>query len=78
MKIINIHEAKTNLSRIVETVFRGSEVTLAKAGKPMARIVPLQARKRAIKFGVLKGKIRVAHDFDAPLPDDVLALFEGK
>ncbi|MBI5659013.1 MAG: type II toxin-antitoxin system Phd/YefM family antitoxin [Nitrosomonadales bacterium] len=78
MEIINIHEAKTNLSRIVETVFQGSEVILAKAGKPMAKIVPLQAQKRAIKFGVLKGKIRVADDFDEPLPDDVLALFEGK
>ena len=78
MEIINIHEAKTNLSRIIETVFRGSEVILAKAGKPMVKIVPLQAKKREIKFGVLKGKIRIAHDFDAPLPDDVLDLFEGK
>ncbi len=78
MEIINIHEAKTHLSRIVETVFRGSEVILAKAGKPMVKIVPLQAQKREIKFGVLKGKIRVADDFDALLPDDVLALFEGK
>ena len=78
MEIINLDEAKANLSRIVETVFQGSEVILAKAGKPMAKIVPLQTQKRAIKFGVLKGKIRVADDFDAPLPADVLALFEGK
>ena len=78
MEIINIHEAKTNLSRIVETVFQGSEVILAKAGKPMAKIVPLQAKKGKIKFGVLKGKIRVADDFNAPLPANVLALFEGK
>lgn len=78
MEIINIHEAKTNLSRIVETVFQGSEVILAKAGKPMVKIVPLRAQKKEIKFGVLKGKIRVADDFDAPLPADVLALFEGK
>jgi prevent-host-death family protein len=77
MDTINIHEAKTHLSRIVEEVAAGNEVLIAKAGKPMARMVPIDAGKAPIRFGVLKGKIRVAHDFDAALPDDVLASFGG-
>jgi prevent-host-death family protein len=78
MEMINIHEAKTNLSRIVENVARGEGVILAKAGKPMARLLPLEVQKRAIRFGVLKGKITIPDDFDAPLPDEVLDSFEGK
>lgn len=77
METINIHEAKTHLSRIVEEVAAGSEVVIAKAGKPMVRMIPLDNGKPAIRFGVLKGKIRVPEDFDAPLPADVLASFAG-
>ena len=76
--IINIHEAKTNLSRIVEEVAAGAEVLIAKAGKPMARLVPLQGKPAKKKLGLLKGKIKVPDDFNAPLPDDVIAGFEGK
>ncbi len=76
METINIHEAKTHLSRIVEEVAAGAEVLIAKAGKPMVKMIPLDAGK-AIRFGVLKGKIRVPDDFDAPLADDVLASFAG-
>lgn len=76
--IINIHEAKTNLSRIVEEVAAGAEVLIAKAGKPMARLVPLQAKPAKKKLGLLKGKIKVPDNFNAPLPDDVIAGFEGK
>ena len=78
METINIHEAKTNLSRIVELVAAGAEVILAKAGRPMVKIVPLYEKKRAIKFGVLKGQIKIADDFDAPLPAEVMDAFEGK
>jgi prevent-host-death family protein len=76
METINIHEAKTHLSRIVEEVAGGTEVLIAKAGKPMVRMSPLRA-ERAIRFGVLKGKLTVPDDFDAPLPDEVLAGFSG-
>lgn len=78
MDTINIHDAKTHLSRIVEDVAAGSEVVIAKAGKPMARLVPLGAARRKIRFGLLKGKIRIASDFDAPLPEAILSTFEGR
>jgi prevent-host-death family protein len=77
VETINIHEAKTHLSRLVEEVAGGAEIVIAKNGVPRAKLVPLE-KPRALKFGVLKGKIRVPDDFDAPLPDDVLALFEGR
>ena len=76
--IINIHEAKTHLSRIVEEVAAGTEVIIAKAGKPIARIVPLEARVPKKKLGLLHGRIEVPDDFNAPLPADVLDAFEGK
>ncbi len=76
--IINIHEAKTHLSRIVDEVAAGAEVIIAKAGKPMARLIPMAAVRRPKKLGLLKGKIKVPDDFNAPLPEDVIASFEGR
>jgi prevent-host-death family protein len=76
--IINIHEAKTHLSRIVDEVAAGAEVIIAKAGKPMARLTPIAGVQRPKKLGLLKGKIKVPDDFNAPLPDDVIASFEGR
>ena len=78
MQTVNIHDAKTHLSRLVDEVARGREIVIAKAGKPVARLVPLAARPRKKQFGLLKGRIRIPADFDAPLPDEVLALFEGR
>ncbi len=77
MDTINIHEAKTHLSRLVEEVAGGVEIVIAKNGVPRAKLVPLGA-SRKVKFGVLKGKLRYPDDFDAPLPDELLALFEGR
>jgi prevent-host-death family protein len=74
--VINIHEAKTNLSRIVEEVAAGSEVVIAKAGRPVARLVPLAAAPHAKKLGLLKGHIQVPDDFNRPLPAAVLRQFE--
>jgi prevent-host-death family protein len=76
--IINIHEAKTHLSRIVDEVAAGGEVIIAKAGKPMARLSPLAGVPRAKKLGLLKGKIKVSDDFNAPLTEDVITDFEGR
>lgn len=76
--IVNIHEAKTHLSRIVDEVAAGSEVIIAKAGKPMARLMPLTGIPREKKLGLLKGKIKVPDDFNAPLSEDVMADFEGR
>ena len=75
--VFNIHDAKTNLSRIVDDVAAGAEVIIAKAGKPMARLVPIEVPMKAKKLGLLKGKIKVAEDFNAPLDDETLARFEG-
>jgi len=76
--IVNIHEAKTNLSRIVDEMAAGSEVIIAKADKPMARLVPLNPRIRPRHFGLLEGRIKVPDDFNQPLPDEVIDAFEGK
>ena len=77
-KVLNIHEAKTHLSRIVEEVAAGKEIIIAKAGKPMARLSPIAASVKKKKLGLLKGKIKITGDFNAPLPDEVLAGFEGR
>jgi prevent-host-death family protein len=76
--IVNIHEAKTNLSRIVDEVAAGAEVIIAKAGKPMARLSPIETPIKAKRLGQLKGKIKVPADFNAPLDDETLAQFEGR
>lgn len=72
---INIHEAKTHLSRLVEQVAAGQEFTIAKAGKPMARLVPLETAVQPKTLGLLAGKLQIADDFDAPLPD---AFWQGQ
>lgn len=78
MEMINIHDAKTNFSKLIDAVGRGEEIVIAKAGKPAARLVPIQAAHQERKPGALKGKIHVADDFDAPLPEPLLAAFEGR
>lgn len=78
MHTVNIHEAKTHLSKLVEEVSKGQEVVIAKAGKPMAKLTGIGSAKPIRKPGFLKGKIKIADDFDAPLPEDLLDAFEGK
>ena len=76
--LFNIHEAKTQLSKLVVRAGAGNEIVIARAGKPVAKLVPLVAAKRMRKLGMLKGKIKVADDFDAPLPAKVIRAFEGR
>jgi prevent-host-death family protein len=78
MKKINVHEAKTHFSRLVERAERGEEFVIARAGKPVARLGPLHKAPMKRRLGSLKGKIKVPDDFDAPLPESVLRLFEGR
>ena len=78
MSVVNIYEAKTTLSKLIERAAAGEDVILARGGKPVARLTQLEPAKRKIRFGLLKGKIKVTKDFDAPLPDKVLADFEGR
>jgi prevent-host-death family protein len=76
--MVNVHQAKTHLSRLLEEVAAGGEVVIAKAGRPVARLVPLETVVRRKKLGLLKGQFVVPDDFDAPLPSEVLAEFEGR
>jgi prevent-host-death family protein len=78
MNQINIHQAKTQLSRLVERAAGGEEIIIAKAGKPIARLVPYLAKGAVRRPGVMRGKIRIEKNFDAPLPKELLASFEGK
>lgn len=77
MKTVNIHAAKTHLSALVEEAAAGNEILIAKAGKPMARLVPLEEKKDILKtLGIMKGKIWIDDEtFDDPLPPDVLKEF---
>jgi prevent-host-death family protein len=74
---VNIHEAKTHLSRLLSRVAAGEEVVIARAGEPVARLVPFRKSKGKRSLGMDKGLFKVPKDFDAPLPDDLLAVFEG-
>ncbi len=79
MDPVNIHEAKTQLSKLIEIVEAGTEVVIARAGKPVAKLVPIQPPAKPVrKPGALKGRIRISDDFDKPLPQDIIDAFEGK
>ncbi len=76
---VNIYDAKTRLSELVEQAHQGRTVVIAKNGTPLAKLVPLDAPARPkIVYGLMKGEFIEADDFDAPLPDDLLAGFEGR
>ncbi len=73
---VSVHEAKTHLSRLLQEVQGGASIVITKGGKPVARLVPLAGEPR--RPGRLKGKIRIAKDFDAPLPEELLRRFRGE
>jgi prevent-host-death family protein len=80
-KTVNIHEAKTHLSSLIADVEAGEEVIIARAGKPVAKLVPLPKETKSRpdrRPGFLKGKIRIGPRFYDPLPDDILVAFGGK
>jgi len=74
---VSIYEAKARLSHLVDRALQGDEVLITRHGRAVARLVPASRARAVRRLGALRGKIRVSRDFDAPLPDDVLALFEG-
>jgi len=79
MKQVNIYEAKTGLSRLVEKASKGESFIIAKAGTPLAKLGPIDEEKpRKIKYGLMKDKVKFAPDFDDALPDWLLDAFEGK
>jgi len=78
VQTVNIYEAKSKLSKLVDLASSGTDVVIARAGKPVARLTTLKKEKRPIIFGLLEGQGWIADDFDAPLPDEILAQFEGR
>ena len=72
---VNIHEAKTHLSRLLVQAGEGEEIIIAKAGKPIARLVPIKERVLRRQPGSAKGQVAVVADFDAPLPEPILEEF---
>jgi len=77
MKTVNVHEAKTHLSRLLEEVEAGQEVIIARGGRPVARLSPLPSTRPPRVLGRLAGRYTVPADWDAPLPPEVIAAFDG-
>jgi len=73
----NVQEAKIHLPRLIQAVAAGGEVIISEEGKPVARLSSIKEGWSHIRFGVLKGKIKVSDDFDAPLPERIISEFEG-
>jgi prevent-host-death family protein len=78
MTTVNIHQAKTHLSGLLQRVQSGEEIVIANAGKPVARLVPIEAPPAPRILGSAKGQIWMSDDFDAPLPDEITKLFYGE
>jgi prevent-host-death family protein len=76
-KQVNIAEAKAKLSRLVDDAESGKPTIIARGGRPVAQLVPLGTAPPKRRFGLLKGKMTIAADFDAPLPDDIVDGFHG-
>jgi prevent-host-death family protein len=79
MRKVNIHEAKTHLSRLVEEAAKGEPFVIAKAGKPMVKVVPLDApaKRKVRRLGFLKGQLKVPDDFDTTMQEEIEELFYG-
>jgi prevent-host-death family protein len=77
MEKVNIHDAKTRLSQLVERAEAGEEIVIARAGRPVARLVPLARPGRTRRLGLLNGRFRIPEEFNAPLPEEILQSFFG-
>jgi prevent-host-death family protein len=77
MRTVNIHAAKTHLSRLVEEAAAGEEIIIAKSGKPVARLCPLPQEKKPRVLGRLRGQFEVPDDFDTLCEDEIRELFEN-
>lgn len=75
MKVVNLHAAKTHLSRLVQDAAEGQEIIIAKAGVPIVRLVPVDAGTAQRRPGGLKGRLRIGRDFDAPFPAGIAEAF---
>jgi prevent-host-death family protein len=78
MTTVNLYEAKTHLSKLVERAAAGEEIVIAKAGRPLARLVPLARQSRPRRLGLFAGQIEIGDEFDDPLPEDMAAALRGE
>lgn len=69
MSVVNIHEAKTQLSRLVDEAVRGGEVVIARANKPLVKLIPVEEARPPRRLGTAAGQVHIGDDFDEPLPD---------
>ena len=76
--VVNTHEAKTHLSALLNRALQGEEIIIARAGKPLVRLAPVALPAKPRTFGWAKGEVKIHPEFFDPLPDDLLALFEGR
>jgi prevent-host-death family protein len=77
MEAVNVHDAKTHFSKLIDRVSKGEEITIARAGRPVARLVPLPPTIDRRMPGTARGKVQMASDFDEPLPEGVLREFSS-
>jgi prevent-host-death family protein len=78
MPTVNVHAARSQLSRLLDAAVAGEDVIIARAGRPVARLVPVEQKNAPRELGILTGKLRVPDNFDDALPEDVIADFEGQ
>ncbi len=78
METINIHQAKTHFSKLIERIAQGEEIIIAKAGKPLARMIPFHEHRSPRTGAQWKGLVHIREDFDEPLPPEVMDGFLGK
>jgi len=78
METINIHDAKTHFSKLINNVLNGAVITIAKAGKPIAILKSIESKNNKINFGILKNKVKIKDNFDDYLSDEMISDFEGK
>jgi prevent-host-death family protein len=76
MMSVNIHEAKTHFSKLIERVRHGEEITIAKGGRPVARLIPVEFLQARRSPGSARGRVKIRRDFDSPLPKTLLRRFE--
>lgn len=76
--MVNMHEAKTQLSRLAERASKGEEIVIARSGRPLAKLVPIEDERTPRTLGLWKGRVRVGADFDDPLPEAMQQRLEGR
>ncbi len=75
---VSVYAAKSNLSKLLDRAVAGEEIVITRHGRPVAKLVAADALRKPRKLGLLKGRVRISPDFDAPLPADLLDAFEGR